>query len=117
MSSSSGQQQQQQNASGFGSYFGSSFADSVSKLGQIAEEVSSQIDSSVQNVALNIGQAIRDGRDSPNSYQDLSSGFHCLCPQLTYLVLCRIFLIASTIGKLIGIYQEYPAKSVGKQGK
>ena len=44
----------------FGSYFGN-FGDTVSKLGQIAEEVGSQIDGGLQNVALNIGQAIRSG--------------------------------------------------------
>jgi hypothetical protein len=32
-------------------------------------------------------------------------------------VLCGIFLIASQIGKLLRSYQEYPAKSVGKQAK
>jgi hypothetical protein len=43
------------------------------------------------------------------------SGFRYLCQQLAYLVLSRIFLIASKIGELLGRYQEYPAKSVGKQ--
>jgi hypothetical protein len=44
------------------------------------------------------------------------SGFRYLCQQLVYTVLSRIFLIASKIGELLRSYQEYPAKSVGKQG-
>jgi hypothetical protein len=43
------------------------------------------------------------------------SGFRYLCQQLAYLVLSRVFLIASTIGEFLESYQEYPAKSVGKQ--
>jgi hypothetical protein len=39
------------------------------------------------------------GRHSQNNRQDFISGFHCLCQQLAYLVLVRIFLIASEIGK------------------
>jgi hypothetical protein len=45
------------------------------------------------------------------------SGFCYLCQQLAYLVFSRIFLIACKIGELLGNYQEYPAKSVGKQGE
>jgi hypothetical protein len=44
------------------------------------------------------------------------SGFCYLCQQLACLVFSRIFLIASEIGELLESYQEYPAKSVGKQG-
>jgi hypothetical protein len=43
------------------------------------------------------------------------SGFSYLCQQLAYLVFSRIYLIASKIGESLGSYQEYPAKSVGKQ--
>jgi hypothetical protein len=47
----------------------------------------------------------------------LLSGFRYLCQQLAYLVFSRQFLIASKIGESLGSYQEYPAKSVGKQGE
>jgi hypothetical protein len=40
-------------------------------------------------------------------------GFRYLCQQLAYLVLSRIFLIASQIDESL---DEYSAKSVGKQG-
>jgi hypothetical protein len=43
------------------------------------------------------------------------SRFYYLCQQLAYIVLSRIFQIADKINELIGSYQEYPAKSVGKQ--
>jgi hypothetical protein len=43
------------------------------------------------------------------------SGFYYLFQQLAYLVFRRMFLTASTIGELLGSYQEYPAKSEGKQ--
>jgi hypothetical protein len=43
------------------------------------------------------------------------SGFDYLCQQLAYLVLSNIFLIARQIVKFLGSYQEYPAKSEGKQ--
>jgi hypothetical protein len=46
----------------------------------------------------------------------LSTCFY-MCQQLAYLVLNRIFLQAGKIGELLRIYQEYPAKSVGKQGE
>jgi hypothetical protein len=39
-----------------------------------------------------------------------------MCQQLAYLVLGRIFLIASKIGEFFGSCPKYPAKSVGKQG-
>jgi uncharacterized membrane protein len=42
-------------------------------------------------------------------------GFRYLYQQLAYSVVSGIFLIASKIGELLGSYQEYPAKSVGKQ--
>jgi hypothetical protein len=45
------------------------------------------------------------------------SGFRHVCQQLAYFAFNRIFLIASKILKLFGSYQEYSAKSVGKQGK
>jgi hypothetical protein len=44
------------------------------------------------------------------------SGFRYLCQKLAYLVLSRIFLIASQINELLESYQDYSAKSVGKQG-
>jgi hypothetical protein len=44
------------------------------------------------------------------------AGFCYLCQQLVYLVLGKIFLIASEIGDLLGSYQDYPTKSVSKQG-
>jgi hypothetical protein len=44
------------------------------------------------------------------------SGFLYLCQQLAYLVLSRIFLIASKIGELLRSCQKYP-QSVGKQGE
>jgi hypothetical protein len=34
-----------------------------------------------------------------------------------YLVLGKIFMIARKIGESLRSYQEYPAKSVGKQGE
>jgi hypothetical protein len=37
------------------------------------------------------------------------SGFRYLCQQLAYLVISRIFLIASKIGRLLGSYQEFSA--------
>jgi hypothetical protein len=45
------------------------------------------------------------------------SGFCYLCQQLAYLVDSRIFLMNSKIGESLRSYQEYPAKSVGKQGE
>jgi hypothetical protein len=45
------------------------------------------------------------------------AGFRYLCPQLAYLVLSKIFLIVSEIGDLLRSYQEYPTKSVSKQGE
>jgi hypothetical protein len=55
-------------------------------------------------------------QNSPNSYQDF---IMILLPvsKLTYLVLSRIYLIAGKIGKSLGSYQEYSAKSVSKQGE
>jgi hypothetical protein len=44
------------------------------------------------------------------------SGFRYLCQELAYLVLSRIFPIASQIDELLESYQDYAAKSVGKQG-
>jgi hypothetical protein len=44
------------------------------------------------------------------------SGFRYLRQQLAYLVLSRIFLIASQIDESLESYQDYSAKSVGKQG-
>jgi hypothetical protein len=44
------------------------------------------------------------------------SGFRYLCQQPAYLVLSRIFLIASQIDELLKSYQDYSAKLVGKQG-
>jgi hypothetical protein len=44
------------------------------------------------------------------------SGFRYLCQQLAYLVLSRIFPIASQIDESLESYQDYSAKSVGKQG-
>jgi hypothetical protein len=44
------------------------------------------------------------------------SGFHYLCQELAYLVLSRIFPIASQIDESLESYQDYAAKSVGKQG-
>jgi hypothetical protein len=44
-------------------------------------------------------------------------GVRYLCQQIGYLVASRIFLIAMEIGESLGSYQEYPAKSVGKQGE
>jgi hypothetical protein len=55
------------------------------------------------------------GADSPNCYEDLR--FCYLCKQLAYLVCGRIFMTSSEIGELLGSYQEYPAKFVGKQGE
>jgi hypothetical protein len=40
-----------------------------------------------------------------------------MCQQLACLVICRIFLIAGKMVEALGSYQEYPAKSVGKQGE
>ena len=57
----------------FGSYFGN-LGDTVSKLGQIAEEVGSQIDGGIQNVALNIGQVIRSGSSAGPTAPGSSSG-------------------------------------------
>jgi hypothetical protein len=45
------------------------------------------------------------------------SGFRYLCQQLALKVLGRIFLMASKIYESLRCYQEYPAKSVGKQGE
>jgi hypothetical protein len=45
------------------------------------------------------------------------SVFRYLCQQLAYLELSNIFLIASKIGESLRRYQEYPAKTVGKQGE
>jgi hypothetical protein len=45
------------------------------------------------------------------------SGFCYLCQKLAYLVLRKIFLIARKIVESLRSYQEYPAKSVGKQGE
>jgi hypothetical protein len=42
------------------------------------------------------------------------SGFCYLCQQLAYLVLRRIFMIASQIGELLGSYQKYLAKWASK---
>ena len=56
------------------------------------------------------------GRDSPNSYQDFIR-ISLPVSTIAYLVLGRIFLIASKIGESRGSKQEYPAKSVGKQGE
>jgi hypothetical protein len=39
------------------------------------------------------------------------------CQQLVHLMFIGIFLIASEIGELLGIYQEYPDKSVVNQGE
>jgi hypothetical protein len=44
------------------------------------------------------------------------SGFRYLCQKLAYFVLSRIFLIASQIDESLKRYQDYSAKSVGKQG-
>jgi magnesium-transporting ATPase (P-type) len=44
------------------------------------------------------------------------SGFRYPCQQLAFLVLSRIFLIDIKIGLLLGSYQNYSAKLVGKQG-
>jgi hypothetical protein len=44
------------------------------------------------------------------------SGFRYLCQQPAYLVLSRIFLIASQIDESLESYQDYSAKLVGKQG-
>jgi hypothetical protein len=44
------------------------------------------------------------------------SGFRYLCQQLAYLVLSRIFPIASQMDDSLESYQDYSAKSVGKQG-
>jgi hypothetical protein len=43
------------------------------------------------------------------------SGFRYLCQQLAYLVLSRIFIIASKIDESLGSYQEYPSIALGKQ--
>ena len=40
--------------------FGTSFGSTLSKLGQVAEEVGASLDGGIQNVALNIGAAIRE---------------------------------------------------------
>jgi hypothetical protein len=45
------------------------------------------------------------------------AGFCYLCQQLPHLVLSKISLIVSEIGDLLGSYQEYPTKSVSKQGE
>jgi hypothetical protein len=45
------------------------------------------------------------------------TGFCYLCQQLGYLVVSGIFLISSKVGELLWSYQEYPGKSVGKQGE
>jgi hypothetical protein len=44
------------------------------------------------------------------------AGFCYLCQQLAYLLVSRIFLVAGKIGESLRSYQEYPDKSVGKQG-
>jgi hypothetical protein len=54
-------------------------------------------------------------RDSPNCYQNFIT---ILLPMST----ARLFSVwqdipASKIGESIGSYQEYPAKSVGRQGE
>jgi hypothetical protein len=62
---------------------------------------------------------LRYGRDSPNSHQIVIrtlSGFCYLCQQLAHLVLSRIFMIASQIGESRLSYQQYPVKSLSKQG-
>jgi hypothetical protein len=45
------------------------------------------------------------------------SAFRYLCQQLVYQVLSGIFWIASKNGELLWSYQQYPAKSMGKQGE
>jgi hypothetical protein len=44
------------------------------------------------------------------------SGFCYLCQQPAYLVISRIFLIASQVDESLESYQDYSAKLEGKQG-
>jgi hypothetical protein len=53
-------------------------------------------------------------QDSTNSNYDFIRSRY-LFQQLVYLVDNKIFLIASKIGESLESYQEYAAKTVGKQ--
>ena len=61
--------------------FGTSFGSTLSKLGQVAEEVSQSLDGGIQSVALNIGQAIREnirggGANGPEEENVLRGSSH-----------------------------------------